>query len=213
MRRTRIKICGLTRPEDAAAAVEAGADACGFVFAPSPRQLTVERAARLAALVPPPVARVGVFVDADRDEIAEAVRACGLTAVQLSGSEPPEACEDLGAAVIKVLKVGPDFEWSAAEPYLGRVSALLLDTYVAGKEGGTSRAFAWRSVGHGPDGLEVFCAGGLDAENVGEAISVLRPFAVDVSSGVESAPGIKDHEKIVAFCAAVRRADEEVTDR
>lgn len=213
MRRTRVKICGLTRAEDVVAAVDAGADACGFVFAPSPRRVSVEHAARLAALVPPPVARIGVFVDAGLEEIREAVVACGLSAVQLCGNESPEVFDLLGIPAMKVVKVGMDFGWEAAEPYRGHAAALLLDTYVAGKAGGTSQSFSWNSIGEAPGWAPTFCAGGLTPGNVREAIAALRPFAVDVSSGVESSAGIKDPEKIFAFCAAVRSADEEVYTR
>lgn len=213
MSRTRIKACGLMREDDVRAAVAAGVDACGFIFAPSPRQLSIERAAELAGLVPPPVGRIGVFVDAHPAFIASAVRACGLTAVQMSGSESPEDCDEVDVPVVKVVKVGTDFGWKQAEPYRGHAAALLLDTFVAGKEGGTSQSFAWNSIGEAPGWAPVFVAGGLDPHNVGLAIAALRPFAVDVSSGVESAPAIKDPEKIVSFVAAVWAADEEVYGR
>lgn len=210
MRRTRIKICGLTRAEDVVAAVEAGADACGFIFATSPRQVSVEQGARLAALVPPTVARVGVFVDADRGFVEHAIRECGLTAVQFSGSESPDDCEGISAGVIKAIGVGTDFGIQCLKPYRGYATALLLDTYDSQKAGGTSRAFAWQSLGELPGWASFFVAGGLAPDNVAEAIGALMPFAVDVSSGVESGPGIKDHRKIEQFCAAVRRADTEV---
>ena len=208
MRRTRIKICGLTRVEDVRAAVAAGADACGFILAASPRQLSVERAAELAAFVPPPVARVGVFVDADPAFVEAAVRAAGFTAVQFSGSETPEMCAAVSVPVIKVLAVGTDFGWKAAEPYRGHAAALLLDTYDPQRAGGTSRTFAWQSVGDPPGWAPLFVAGGLDARNVGELIGAVRPYAVDVSSGVETSPGVKDYTEIEGFCAAVRAADE-----
>ena len=206
MHRTRIKICGLTRGEDAAAAVASGADALGVIFAPSPRQVSLAHAARLLAEVPPPVARVGVFVDASAEEIGEAIEACGLTAVQLSGHESPELCDSVPVPAIKTVRIGTDFGLEEAEPYRGHAAALLLDTYVAGKAGGTSQAFDWQSDGI-PGWAPIFVAGGLHPENVGACIAALRPFAVDVSSGVESSPGIKDHARIAAFCAAVRDAD------
>ncbi len=213
MTRTRIKICGITRPEDAAVAVACGADAIGLVFAESPRRVSIERAAQIAAAVPPPVARVGVFVDADPAYVEQAVRVAGLTAVQLCGRETPLVCDAAGVPVIKVLTVGTDFGWEGAEPYRGHAAALLLDTHVTGKAGGTSQAFDWHTVGATPEWAPVFIAGGLSPSNVAECVRVTRPFAVDVSSGVESAPGIKDPEKIAAFCAAVRSADEEGTTR
>lgn len=213
MQRTRIKICGLTDPAHARAAVDAGADAIGLVFARSPRQVTFEQGAAIAAAVPPPVARIGVFVDADAPFVAEAVEACGLTAVQFCGAEPPEACAAAPVPVIKVLPVGTAFGWEAAEPYRGHAAALLLDTHITGKAGGTATPFAWHLVGRPPGWAPVFVAGGLTPENVAEAVATLRPYAVDVSSGVESAPGIKDTQLIEAFCAAVRRADEEAHTR
>lgn len=209
MHRTRIKICGITRAEDAAVAVACGADAIGFVFAPSPRQVTFAQAAQVAASVPPPVARVGVFVDPEPGLVEEAVAAVGLTAVQLCGHETPGMCSALPVPVIKAIAVGTDFDWDSAEPYRRHAGALLLDTYVAGKAGGTSQAFDWQSAGEPPAWAHLFVAGGLGPDNVAGAIRAIRPFAVDVSSGVESAPGIKDAEKIAAFCAAVRAADLE----
>lgn len=209
MTRTRIKICGLTRADDVAVAVAAGADAVGFVFAPSPRRVTPSQAATAAAAAPPPVARVGVFVDPTLTEVEETVRAAGLTAVQLCGSESPEFISALSVPVIKVLAVGTSFDWKSAEPFRGHAAALLLDTYVPGKAGGTSQTFHWQSIGEAPGWAPLFVAGGLDAGNVAGAVSALRPFAVDVSSGVESAPGVKDPPAIETFCAAVRAADED----
>jgi phosphoribosylanthranilate isomerase len=207
MTRTRIKICGITNAADAAAAVAAGADAIGVIFAPSPRQVTVAQAAAALAAVPPPVARVGVFVNASAWEVATAVLACGLTAVQFSGSEAPADCKDAPVPVIKMVPIGTDFGLEAAEPYRGCVAALLLDTYASGKAGGTSQTFDWRSLGAIPGWAPSFVAGGLTPDNVGECIDVLRPYAVDVSSGVEAAPGVKNHAKLTALCAAVQAAD------
>ncbi len=209
MSRTRIKICGITSAEDAAAAVACGADAVGFVFAPSPRQVTPELRPGAAAVVPPPVARVGVFVDPSLEAVEHAIAAAGLTAVQLCGGESPEFCSAVSVPVIKVLAVGTDFDFENAEPFRGHAAALLLDTYVAGKAGGTSQTFDWQQAGEAPEWAPCFVAGGLNPGNVAEAIRALRPFAVDVSSGVEASPGIKDPEKIAAFCAAVRAADGE----
>ena len=207
--RTRIKICGITSAEDAAVAVAAGADAIGVIFAPSPRQVTVDQAAAALAAVPPLVARIGVFVDATPAEISQAVSACGLTAVQLSGEESPEDCDGVAVPVIKAMRVGMDFGDEATEPYRDHVAALLLDTFVVGKAGGTSQIFDWQAVGAVSGRVPSCVAGGLNAENVGECIATLHPFAVDVSSGVETSPGKKDHLKVVAFCAAVRAADRE----
>jgi phosphoribosylanthranilate isomerase len=213
MRRTRIKICGLTRAEDAAAAVAAGADALGVLLAPSKRRVTLEQAAGVFADVPPLVARVGVFADATAGEVSEAVAHLGLAAVQFHSDEPPETCAAAPAPVIKVLSVGPDTDIAALERYRGSVAALLLDTQVAGERGGTGVAFDWYDVaGRLPSWAPVILAGGLAPHNVAEAIRVLRPYAVDVCSGVEASPGIKDHALIDSFCAAVRAADLEVAD-
>jgi len=207
--RTRIKVCGITNAEDAAAAVAAGADAIGVIFAPSPRQVSVAQAAAALAVVPPPVARVGVFVNASAEEISEAVSACGLTAVQFSGDETPEACDSVAVPVIKALRVGTDFGSRDLEPFRDHAAALLLDTFVAGKAGGTSQTFDWQSVGEVTGTVPFFVAGGLNPENVGACIAALHPFAVDVSSGVEAEAGKKSHHKLFAFCAAVRAADRE----
>lgn len=211
MGRTRIKICGLTRPEDAAAAVAAGADACGVVFAPSARKVSIERAAEVLACVPVPVARIGVFVDADEETVVRAVEACGLTAVQFHGNESPDYCAQAPVPAIKAFRIGTVFDTSTLEPYRGRVAAVLLDTLSTHNAGGTGETFTWRLITSAPGRAPLFLAGGLNPDNVAEAIATVHPFGVDVSSGVESAPGIKDHARIEAFCAAVRSADEEVT--
>jgi phosphoribosylanthranilate isomerase len=208
VRRTRIKFCGLTRVEDVKAAVAVGADACGFILAESPRRLSVDRVAELAAFVPPPVARIGVFVDAELAFVEEVVRAAGLTAVQFSGAETPAQCAVISVPVIKTIHVGTDFDWKVAEPYRGRAAVLLLDTYDPQRAGGTSREFAWRSLGEPPGWASVFVAGGLGPRNVEEAVSVLRPFGLDISSGIETAPGVKDYTRMVRVCEGVRAADK-----
>ncbi len=213
MRRTRVKICGLARAEDVLAAVDAGADACGFIFAPSPRRLTIDEAAALCELVPPPVGRVGVFVDADLGFVCEAVARCGLTSLQFSGAESPEACSLAPRPVVKVLAVGTEFDFGHAEPYQGHAASLLLDTYDPQRAGGTSQSFEWRSIGELPGWAPIVVAGGLTPARVADAIRILRPFGVDVSSGVETSPGVKDRALMDAFCAAVRSVDEEVYGR
>jgi phosphoribosylanthranilate isomerase len=210
MTRTRIKICGITTAADAAAAVAAGADAVGVVFAASPRQVTLAQAAAALAVVPPPVGRVGVFVDAPADLVLEAISVCGLTAVQFSGSESPEDCDACSVPVLKTVHVGTDFGIGCAESYRDHAAALLLDTYAADKAGGTSQTFDWQSSDVVLGWTPFFVAGGLTPDNVGVCIDLLRPYGVDVSSGVELSPGVKDHAKVFAFCAAVRAADREV---
>ena len=214
MHRTRIKICGLTRPEDAAAAVSSGADALGVVLAPSRRRVTLDEAERVLAATPPFVGRVGVFVDASTDEIREAAERLSLSAVQLHGSETPEQCAEIGMPVVKAFRVGPDFDPAVTDAYRGVISIALLDTFVSGEQGGTGLAFDWYAIAERlPDLAPVVLAGGLRPDNVVEAIRVLRPFGVDVSSGVETAPGVKDPALIARFCSAVRFADGEATLR
>ncbi len=208
--RTRVKICGITNPEDARTAVAAGADALGVVLAESPRQVTIAQAARALAGVPAPVARVGVFVNAHPDFVAEAVERIGLTAVQFHGDESPGDCLAAPAPVIKAMRVGTDFALEELEPFRGTVTAFLLDATDPHKRGGTGRTFDWQLLSRNrPGGVSFFLAGGLSPTNVAEAIRIARPFAVDVSSGIEEHPGHKDPIKIAAFMAAVRAADLE----
>ncbi|MDR2881945.1 MAG: phosphoribosylanthranilate isomerase [Azoarcus sp.] len=214
MTRTRIKICGLTRPQDVTAAVEAGADAVGFVFyPPSPRYVPFDRAAELAALLPPFVTPVGLFVDPQPEFIAGALRRVPLQCLQFHGDESNARCAALSMIPgtdcrlpwIKVARMRPGvdlLEFSVSHP---GACALLLDTFVE-EYGGGGKTFDWSLV---PSEMErpLVLSGGLDPGNVGEAIRRLRPWAVDVSSGVEVAKGIKDAAKIAAFVAGVRNAD------
>lgn len=208
--RTRVKICGITNPGDARTAVAAGADALGVVLAPSSRQVTIAEAARALADVPPLVARVGVFVNADPAFVAEAVERIGLTYAQFHGDETPDDCLTAPVPVIKAMQVGTAFAFDELEPFGAAVHAFLLDATDPRKRGGTGRTFDWQLLTRNrPEGLHFFLAGGLSPQNVAEAITVARPFAVDVSSGVEEHPGHKDPIKIAAFMAAVRAADQE----
>ncbi|MCE5190718.1 MAG: phosphoribosylanthranilate isomerase [Actinomycetia bacterium] len=208
--RTRVKICGITNPQDARTAVASGADALGVVLAESSRQVTIAQAARALADVPTRVARVGVFVNAAPAYVAEAVTRIGLTYVQFHGDESPEACVGAPAPVIKAVHIGTSFALEELEPFRGTVAAFLLDATDARKRGGTGRTFDWRLLTcNRPGGAPLFLAGGLSPQNVAEAIRIVRPFAVDVSSGVEEHPGHKDPIKIAAFMAAVRAADLE----
>ena len=213
MQRTHVKICGLTRPEDAHAAVGAGADALGVILAPSKRRVTLAQAAAVLAQAPAGIERVGVFVDPTLEEILDAIDACGLTRVQLSGHETPAFCDSVPVPVMKAVHVGTDFGLQEVEPYRGHAAALLLDTFVTGKAGGTSQTFEWQAIGDVPGWAPIYVAGGLNPENVSACVAVLRPFGVDVSSGVETSPGIKDPTRIEAFCAAVRTADTESRNR
>lgn len=206
MSRTRIKICGITRETDLQAVLDAGADAIGFVFyAPSPRYLAPTRAALLAEVVPPFVTRVGLFVNAAVAEVRAVLAAVPLDLLQFHGDEDPEFCEQFGRPYVKVARVRPGLDLvEFARRYPG-AQGLLLDAYVEAY-GGAGQSFDWSLI---PPGLPkpIIVSGGLHAGNVGEAVAKLRPWAVDVSSGVEVAKGIKDAEKINAFMAAVKNAD------
>jgi phosphoribosylanthranilate isomerase len=200
----RSKICGITRIEDALAAVEAGADAIGLVFyAKSPRAVTVQQARTIIAALPPFVTTVGLFVDASRCELGETLDAVPLDLLQFHGDESPAACDGYHRPYIKALRVKPGDDIAAQVALYKNASGVLLDTYVPGIPGGTGEAFDWSLV---PVGLSkpVILAGGLTADNVAGAISRVRPYAVDVSGGVEVAKGIKDAKMIRAFMQAVK---------
>lgn len=202
-----IKICGITRLDDALDAVALGADALGFMFyARSSRHISVEAAAAICRELPRLVLRVGVFVDAPLAEIEAAATACGLNLVQLHGAETPEFCDQVkGVPVVKAFRVSDARSLETLPLY--RTAWWLLDSYVPGALGGTGCSFNW-SLAEAAHrlGTPFWLAGGLTPENVGEAIRQARPDGVDVSSGVESAPGRKDHGKMKAFIEAARRA-------
>jgi len=206
MPRTRIKICGLTRSEDLAAAVAAGADAIGLVFHPaSPRYVTLDDAARLARQVPPFVTRVGLFVNASAATVAATLAAVPLDLLQFHGDEPAGYCAQFGRPYLKAARMRPGVDLLEFAARYVTAQGLLADAW-SESFGGAGRCFDWTLV---PDSLPLplILSGGLDAGNVTDAIRRLRPWAVDVSSGVELAKGIKDREKMAAFVAAVRRAD------
>lgn len=207
MSKTRVKICGVTSPEDAQAAADAGACAVGVVFADSPRQVGLARAREIFAAVPEGVTRVGVFVDAPGDFVEEAIAVCGLDEAQFHGDETPADCEDCSVPVVKAFRVADSLGPALIEPYRGKIAAVLLDTYVPGERGGTGKRFAWEAVEELPSWALVIIAGGLTPANVGGAVERFRPFGVDVSSGVEEWPGNKDRWRMRAFVEAVREAD------
>lgn len=202
----RSKICGITRIEDALVAVEAGADAIGLVFyAKSPRAVSIAQARSILAALPAFVTTVGLFVNASRCELGETLDALPLDLLQFHGDELASECESYQRPYIKALRVKPGDDIARlAAPYAG-ARGILLDTYVPGVPGGTGAAFDWRLV---PETLPqpVILAGGLTVENVCAAIEQVRPYAVDVSGGVELSKGIKDAAKVRAFVQAVRRA-------
>lgn len=217
MHRTRVKICGITREEDLRASVDEGADALGFVFYPrSPRYVSPQRFGELAAGLPAYVSAVALFVNPTLDEVREVVRAAPVSLIQFHGDETAAQCADIAAEVarpfVRAYRVKPDtsqsdlleweFAYRAASPWF---SGLLLDTWVDAY-GGTGKVFDWSLI---PKELapRVVLSGGLSVQNATEAVARVRPYAVDISSGVEAAKGIKDARKIAAFIAAVRAAD------
>ncbi|MNO95715.1 N-(5'-phosphoribosyl)anthranilate isomerase [compost metagenome] len=204
MSAVRIKICGITRVEDALAAAEAGADAIGLVFYPkSPRAVSVHQARAIIAALPPFVTTVGLFVDASRCELNEILDAVPLDVLQFHGDESAEACSGYHRPYLKALRVKPGDDIAARVAEYPAAAGILLDTYVEGVPGGTGKAFDWSLI---PAGLSrpIVLAGGLDAGNVAAAIAQVHPYAVDVSGGVEASKGIKDAEKIRAFIRQCR---------
>jgi phosphoribosylanthranilate isomerase len=203
-----IKICGVTRKEDALLAVSLGAWAVGFNFyEKSPRRVTVEQAAGMAALLPLGVRRVGVFVNAGRSAIERTVAGAGLDMIQLHGDEPPDMCHSWPCEVIKAmpLRSGEDVERLAAyEVYLH-----LVDSGIGGAYGGTGKLSDWTLAAEAAARHRLLLAGGLTPDNVAEAVRAVRPFGVDVASGVEREPGVKDASKMKAFFIAACEAAEE----
>lgn len=213
--RTRVKMCGITNRYDAEEGVRAGVDALGFIFVDeSPRFITPEVAREIISDLPPFVDCVGVFVDRDPKEVEEIIAYCGLSYAQLHGSEEPKYCERLArftapCKVIKAFRVDGEAEPDLFIPYNDVAQGFLLDTYSKGIAGGTGLTFDWRIVGRLHLQSPLILAGGLGPENVGEAIRLVRPFGIDVNSGVERAPGIKDADKLHAFMEQVRLADQD----
>lgn len=207
--RTRVKVCGITREQDARAASDAGADAIGLVFyAPSPRAVEAERAAELVCSLPPFVTTVGLFVDPDAAFVQQVLARVPLDLLQFHGDETPEFCERFGRPYLKAVRVRPETDLGATAERFTGAAGLLLDAYRAGVPGGTGESFDWSLI---PSDLSlpVVLAGGLEPGNVFDAVRRVRPFAVDVSSGVEQDKGIKDAAKIAAFMRGVQCADSE----
>jgi phosphoribosylanthranilate isomerase len=204
----RVKVCGITSVEDGLMAVRAGAEAVGLVFWPaSPRAVDVETARRIAQALPPFVTRVGVFVDASREELACVAEAVGLDVLQLHGQESPEDLARLPRRALKALRVDASFSLEVAARYAEHACGLLLDAGSVAQPGGTGRLCDWDLARRVRERVETLVlAGGLTSANVAEAIATVGPAAVDVSSGVESAPGKKDAVKLRAFIEAVRHA-------
>jgi phosphoribosylanthranilate isomerase len=201
---TRVKICGITNLADAQAAVEAGADALGFIFyEKSPRFISLKTAAEISKQLPPFIMRVGVFVNAPEDFVLKAIAECGLTMLQFHGDESPEFCTRFGLMTMKAFRIRDAESLKLIPNY--QTDAYLLDAFSSTTLGGTGEKFNWDlAVEAQKFGKPVFLAGGLTPENVGDAVRKVQPFGVDVSSGVESAPGKKDHAKVKAFIAAAK---------
>lgn len=201
--RTRVKICGITREQDAHAAAQAGADALGFVFyEASPRAVTAVQARAIVDSLAPFVTTVGLFVDASVSQVQSVLDQCPLDLLQFHGQEPPEYCRQFGRPYLKALRMQPDMDVAAQAEAYRDARGLLLDSYHPAQAGGTGETFDWRRI---PTALPLplVLAGGLNPESVAQAIAAVRPWAVDVSSGVEKEKGIKDSAKIAAFIRAV----------
>jgi phosphoribosylanthranilate isomerase len=206
-----IKICGLTNEDDVAVAVRLDVDLVGFLFAPSPRRIDPALAADLIRSLPDngPEA-VGVFVNELQGRVAEITKRCGLAWIQLHGDEPADFADGIPARVIRAARIGGGREWDqiVADP----ADLVLLDSYVKGEAGGTGKTFAWDRIDPRMSERPFLLAGGLGPDNVAKAIHTARPAGVDVSSGVESEPGHKDHTKMELFVRRARRAWEELAD-
>lgn len=202
----RVKICGITSREDAWAAIEAGADAVGFIFVKgTPRFIEPEAAAAITAEMPPFVATVGVFIDRTVEDVEKTAASCGLSVAQLSGSELPEECARLRLPFVKAIRIQREDDLAGLSKYK-RARAFLLDTYVPGVPGGTGRTFPWEIAAKAAREARIILSGGLTPENIAEAVVQVRPYAVDVCSGVEAFPGRKDHRKVREFIDRAKKA-------
>ena len=204
--KTQVKICGITSVADALAAAEAGADMIGLMFYDgSPRHVTLAQAAEISRALPPFVLRVGVFVNPEPDLVLRAIAECGLNLLQFHGDEDSDFCTQFGLMSLKAIRVQNAESLQTLANY--HTDAFLLDAYSKAGLGGTGEKFNWDlAIEAQKFGKPIFLAGGLTPENVADAVRQVRPFAVDVSSGVESAPGKKDAAKVRAFIQAVRNA-------
>jgi phosphoribosylanthranilate isomerase len=206
MNNVAVKICGITDYEDASIAVELGAVALGFIFADSPRQITPQKARDIISAMPPFVNTVGVFVNEDPVVISKVIHYCGLDLVQLHGDESPDLCCELMPYTIKALRIKDESSLRTSQIYHRKVRALLLDTYSKDKAGGSGKTFDWQlAIKIKKLGIPIILAGGLGPSNIDSAISTVRPYAVDVNSGVEERPGKKSHTLMKDLMEKVRR--------
>lgn len=205
--RTRIKICGITRPEDAQLAIRLGADAIGLVFYPeSPRFVSLERACEIAESISAYVTLVGLFVDAVPADVEAVLKSVPLSLLQFHGDEPYEACCRYGIPFTKAVRMAPGTNVATVVGLYPGARGFIFDTFIPGTPGGTGRVFDWNLI---PKELSVpvILAGGLDSGNVTDAIRQVRPYAVDVSGGVESSKGVKDPQRLASFITAVHAAN------
>ena len=204
--RTRVKICGITCVEDALVAAEAGADAIGLVFyAKSPRALVADAARRIVASLPPFVASVALFVNPERAEVEAVISATGVDLLQFHGDESPAFCSSFSRPYIKALRMKADADLTAFAGSHAQARGVLVDAWEQDRFGGTGKTFDWQRIRPEAGSSRIILAGGLPPDNVAQAITAVRPWAVDVSSGVELAPGRKSAERIQSFIKEVRR--------
>ncbi|HDD35730.1 MAG TPA: phosphoribosylanthranilate isomerase [Candidatus Desulfofervidus auxilii] len=210
--RIKVKICGITRIEDALFAADLGVHALGFIFySKSPRYVTPQKVREIIESLPPFLQTVGVFVDEKKENIINTAQFCGLNLIQLHGHETPMFCEMLGFPCIKALSVKNERSLNSILSYKGKVKAILLDTYKKGKFGGSGETFNWSlAVKAKAFEIPLILAGGLKPENIKEAIKIVKPFAIDVNSGIEKAPGIKDRHLMERLFEILRKIEDEI---
>lgn len=202
----KVKICGITNTEDALKAIELGVDGLGFIFAKSPRRIEPEKAAEIIRSFPPFVKSAGVFVNEEPSKIRQIVDLCGLDIIQFHGDEPPEVLAEFAPRAIKAFRLKDESSLEPIKSYQGKVRAILLDTYSDNKFGGTGKSFDWGlAIKAKALGIPLILSGGLSPDNIQEAIRAVKPYAVDINSGVEKGPGKKDHGLMTQLMENIRR--------
>jgi phosphoribosylanthranilate isomerase len=204
----KVKICGIGNYEDAAMAVRLGVDAIGFIFAPSPRRITPEKAREIIRALPTRLKTVGVFVNERPDTVRRIMAFCGLDLIQFHGDESPEVCGDFMPHTIKAFRIRERSVLQTITPYCGKIRAMLFDSYDEKIRGGTGKTFDWSTAVTGKAlGVPVILSGGLTPSNIVSAISKVNPYAVDVNSGIEERPGKKDHSLMKELMENIRKAE------
>jgi len=207
----KVKVCGITNVRDASMAIKLGADALGFIFAPSPRMVSPEKALEIICKAQPMVTTVGVFVGEDWRTIRDIVSFCGIDLIQLHGNQTPSICNAFMPRSIKSLAVKDSLELKAILPYQGKVRAILLDTFSEGRSGGTGKTFDWKmAIKAKTPGIPIILAGGITPSNIEEAVSVVNPYCIDVNSGVERSPGEKAPELLEDLMVKIGKQRVEV---